>query len=81
MSCRKGGWILDNFPSTREQWNVCIEKNLLPDDVIVLNDTSENGKFLTTRYYTVNRDYIVGKAQERLMLAEMEKQRIAEEKR
>ena len=37
-----GGWILDNFPRTREQWNVLVERNsLLPDDVIVLKDDSD----------------------------------------
>lgn len=38
-----GGWILDNFPQTREQWAMMAEKNLLPDDVVFLKDTSEGG--------------------------------------
>ncbi|KAK7500075.1 hypothetical protein BaRGS_00008622, partial [Batillaria attramentaria] len=77
----KGGWIFDNFPNTRDQWNACVDKGLLPDDVIVLNDNSENGKFLATRYYMMNKDTIDASIQERLRLEEEEKKRKEEEKR
>ena len=40
---RAGGWILDNFPQNREQWSLMQEKNILPDDVVFLKDTSEGG--------------------------------------
>ncbi|ESO88925.1 hypothetical protein LOTGIDRAFT_62291, partial [Lottia gigantea] len=53
-----GGWILDNFPNTRDQWAVCIEKNILPDDVIILKDNSENGVCLMERYYNQNKTEI-----------------------
>lgn len=39
-----GGWILDNFPQTREQWSLMVEKNLIPDDVIFLRDNSDGGE-------------------------------------
>ena len=43
MFYRAGGWILDNFPQNREQWSLMQEKNILPDDVVFLKDTSEGG--------------------------------------
>ena len=76
-----GGWILDNFPSTRDLWNACVDKNLLPDDVISLNDNSENGTFLAKRYYMINRESIDAKIQARLQREEEEKKRKAEERR
>ena len=79
--CSNGGWILDNFPSTRDLWNACVDKNLLPDDVISLNDNSENGVCLAQRYYLMNRESIDAKIQARLQLEEEEKRRKAEERR
>ena len=52
-SCRNGGYIFDNFPQTREQWLLLIEKGpergIMPDDVIYLRDESENGDYLIKR--------------------------------
>lgn len=76
-----GGWILDNFPSTRDLWNACVEKNLLPDDVVTLNDNSDNGIFLAKRYYMINKDTIDAQIADRLQREEEEKKRKAEEKR
>ena len=48
-----GGWIFDDFPRTRDQWALMIEKGaekgLMPDDIIYLRDESENGDFLVKR--------------------------------
>ena len=45
-----GGWILDNFPLTRDQWTMMTEradKLLTPDSFIILNDPDpENGELL-----------------------------------
>lgn len=75
---RHGGWIFDNFPSTRDQWATyvekALEKNLLPDDVVCLQDPSENGDFLVKRWYYLNRGEIDTKIEER-------KEREAEEKK
>lgn len=55
---RNGGWILDNFPRTRDQWTAMIEKAIMPDDVICLKDESENGDFLIKRWYHSDKDAI-----------------------
>lgn len=75
---RHGGWILDNFPQSRDQWSVCIEKNILPDDILVLKDN--DAEFLLKRYYVINRQDIDGKIKARKD-AEAEKKRLAEEER
>ena len=67
---------MDNFPKTREQWNILIEKaGQLPDDVICLRDESDNGEFLVKRWYHANRAEIDAKAHERKMAAEEEARR------
>ena len=79
---RNGGWILDNFPRTREQWNVLIERNThVPDDVIVLKDESDNGDHLIKRWYFHNRTEIDEKIQFRLQAEAAERQRKEEEAR
>lgn len=65
-----GSWILDNFPNTREQWNACVEKNLLPDDVIVLGEESSESRsayieVLIRRYSQENRELLLRKISER----------------
>ena len=76
-----GGWILDNFPSTRDLWNACVDKNLLPDDVIILNDNSDNGICLARRYYLHNKAEIDAKIAERVFQEQEEKRKAAEAKR
>lgn len=51
-----GGYILDNFPRTREQFTSMIERNILPDEVIYLKDDTENGEFLLKRWYHTNKE-------------------------
>ena len=48
--CRLGGYVLDNFPFTREQFTLLIERALIPDSVICLKDDSEHGSFLYKRW-------------------------------
>ena len=75
---RHGGWIFDTFPSTRDQWTSYIEKahekNILADDVICLQDPSDNGDFLIKRWYFHNRSEVDARIEQR-------KQKEAEDKR
>lgn len=47
---RFGGWIVDGFPITRDQWASMIDANLLPDSVLSLENNSEDKDFLVKRY-------------------------------
>ena len=79
---RNGGWIFDNFPQTLEQWNVLIERSThLPDDVIILKDSSDSGDDLIKRWYQCNRNEVDEKIRLRLEAEEAERQRQLEEKR
>lgn len=51
-----GGYILDNFPRTREQFTSMIERNIVPDEVIYLRDDTDNGEFLLKRWYHTNKE-------------------------
>ena len=75
-----GGWVLDNFPNTRDQWNQCIEKNMMPDDVIVLKDKGENSNYLLKRWYNMNREDVDAQIRKRVE-EEEERRRAAEEER
>lgn len=46
---RLGGWVLDGFPVTREQWAGMLEHQLIPDCVISLQDNSEKNSMLVQR--------------------------------
>lgn len=50
-----GGYVLDNFPRTREQFTSMIERNIVPDEVIYLKDDSDSGEFLLKRWYQTNK--------------------------
>lgn len=55
---RIGCYVLDNFPFTREQFTLMVERVLVPDSFICLKDDSENGWFLANRWgklHEVNR--------------------------
>lgn len=39
-----GGWVLDNFPNSPNYWIPLAEKGLLPDTVICLKNSADNGK-------------------------------------
>nr|XP_058163256.1 adenylate kinase 9 isoform X2 [Dasypus novemcinctus] len=73
-----GGWIVDNCPIVKELWTFLIEKGLLPDLIICLSDTEDNGKCLLNRTYLKNKSEIDSKILERL-LEEMQKKKIEEE--
>ncbi|XP_044531342.1 adenylate kinase 9 [Gracilinanus agilis] len=49
-----GGWVMDNVPLNRELWTAVKEKGLLPDVVIGLEDTENQGKFLLSRLFLEN---------------------------
>ena len=49
FSDRLGGWVLDGFPVTREQWAGMLEHQLIPDCVISLRDNSEKSSMLVQR--------------------------------
>ncbi len=49
-SCRFGGWVVDGFPATRENWESMIESNLLPDFVLSIEDEQAPQDFLLARY-------------------------------
>lgn len=48
-----GGWILDNFPNTREQFNMMVDRGIVPDDVFVFRDDSNN-EILINRWIEKN---------------------------
>ncbi|XP_064400448.1 adenylate kinase 9-like [Halichondria panicea] len=47
---RFGGWVVDGFPATRENWESMIESNLLPDFVLSIEDEQAPQDFLLARY-------------------------------
>ncbi len=57
--CSHGGWVLDNFPRTPDEWAAFLEraaeKKFLPDDIIVLRDLSDTQDGLIKRWYNQNR--------------------------
>ncbi len=50
MLSRLGGYVLDHFPFTREQFTLLIERALIPDSVICLKVDPENVSFLAERW-------------------------------
>lgn len=70
---------MDDFPRTRDQWMVMIDKNLLTDDVICLKDGSENGDFLIRRWYKLNKESVDQQIAERKEKESQEKARQEEE--
>uniref|UniRef100_G1MD71 Adenylate kinase 9 n=1 Tax=Ailuropoda melanoleuca TaxID=9646 RepID=G1MD71_AILME len=73
-----GGWILDNCPAIKELWIVLIEKGIIPDLVISLSDTENNGKYLLNRLYLENKTEVDSKILGRL-LDELQKKKREEE--
>ena len=49
----EGGWILDGIPSDLEQWGLLTDAVILPEHVICLTDSSEEGKYLMLRYAAI----------------------------
>uniref|UniRef100_A0A2K6GFB4 Adenylate kinase 9 n=1 Tax=Propithecus coquereli TaxID=379532 RepID=A0A2K6GFB4_PROCO len=75
---KHGGWIVDNCPIVKELWMVIVEKGIIPDLIIYLSDTENNGKCLLNRLYLENKSEIDAKILERL-LDELQKKKKEEE--
>ncbi len=58
-----GGWIIDSFPMTRENWAAMIENNILPDFVICIDDERAPENFLLARFTEVHN--VLSKSPER----------------
>ncbi|KAM5165186.1 adenylate kinase 9 [Mantella aurantiaca] len=61
-----GGWVLDNFPNSPNYWIPLSEKGLLPDIVICLRNSADNGKCLLNRLYLLNKQEINNNILQRL---------------
>ncbi|XP_038617228.1 adenylate kinase 9 [Tachyglossus aculeatus] len=61
-----GGWVLDNCPLSRDQWMAFSEKGILPDVVVCLQDSENQGRFLLRRLYLERKDEINSKVLQRL---------------
>ncbi|XP_043922739.1 adenylate kinase 9 [Protopterus annectens] len=75
----EGGWILDNFPKNLEQWTVLVERGIVPDMLISLKDTANEGNFLLGRLYKLNKEEINGQILQRLQKERSRKKQEAEE--
>nr|XP_040139122.1 adenylate kinase 9 isoform X1 [Ictidomys tridecemlineatus] len=64
---QNGGWILGNCPLIKELWIALTDRGILPDLVILLSDTENNGKFLLNRIYLRHKSEINAKILERLL--------------
>ncbi len=65
MIFRFGNWIFVNFPYDYEIWTILNEKNIHPDDVLVLQDSSSQLDALQKRWYKANRTEIDKQIHER----------------
>ena len=59
--CRHGGYVLDDFPRSRDQWTALQDKEIVIDEVICMQDNSEGGQYLLKRYYELNKEEIEAK--------------------
>lgn len=62
---RFGNWIFVNFPYDNEIWSILNEKNIHPDDILVLQDSSSQLDALQQRWYKQNRTEIDREIRER----------------
>ncbi|XP_043860892.1 adenylate kinase 9 [Dromiciops gliroides] len=62
---KNGGWVMDNVPMIRELWVALSNKGILPDIVVVLDDSENQGKFLLNRLFLENKSDIVAKVMTR----------------
>ncbi|KAM4771030.1 adenylate kinase 9 [Rhinophrynus dorsalis] len=76
-----GGWVLDNFPNSPNYWIAMSDKGLLPDTVICLRDSANNGKFLLNRLYIMNKEEINNNIMQRLQKERARKLQEEEEAR
>ncbi|XP_043531266.1 adenylate kinase 9 [Chiloscyllium plagiosum] len=70
-----GGWVLDNFPETLDQCRVMVELGFAPDNIFMLHNAVDDGKFLLNRLYNLNKDLIEIKMIHRLKEAEEKNKR------
>ncbi|XP_056422277.1 adenylate kinase 9 isoform X3 [Hyla sarda] len=76
-----GGWVLDNFPNSPNFWIPLAEKGLLPDTVICLRNSADNGKYLLNRLYHLNQQEINNSILQRLQKERARKIKEEEEAR
>ncbi|NWR71023.1 KAD9 kinase, partial [Centropus unirufus] len=69
----KGGWVVDNYPLSADHWSALSEKGLLPDTVVCLKDTENNGACVLRRAYLANKDEINAQILKRLTDEALEK--------
>ena len=50
VSSSFGGWIVDGFPKTHDDWAAMIENDMLPDSVICLDDHQAPENYLFSRF-------------------------------
>ncbi|XP_042746128.1 adenylate kinase 9 [Lagopus leucura] len=62
----KGGWVVDNYPLSEGHWSALSERGLLPDTVVCLKDTENDGGCILHRTYLANKDEINSKILRRL---------------
>jgi hypothetical protein len=62
---RYGNWIFVNFPYDNEIWTILNEKNIRPDDILVLQDSTSQLNALQKRWYKSNRTEIDKEIHER----------------
>ncbi|NWV60695.1 KAD9 kinase, partial [Malurus elegans] len=52
----KGGWVVDNYPLSADHWAALSEKGLLPDTVVCLKNTVNDGACILRRAYLADRN-------------------------
>ncbi|XP_053568148.1 adenylate kinase 9 [Bombina bombina] len=62
----EGGWVINNLPNSTNNWIALAEKGLLPDTVLCLGDSADNGKCLLARLYQMNKQDINNNILQRL---------------
>ncbi|EDO36193.1 predicted protein [Nematostella vectensis] len=77
-----GGYVIDNFPRSREQFSAMVERGIIPDDVVILRDESDNGEFLLKRWYANNKEELhkVWEARRAELRAKLEAERLEKER-
>uniref|UniRef100_A0A8V0YMS8 Adenylate kinase 9 n=1 Tax=Gallus gallus TaxID=9031 RepID=A0A8V0YMS8_CHICK len=77
----KGGWVVDNYPLSEDHWSALSERGLLPDTVVCLKDTENDGGCILHRTYLANKDEINSKILRRLADEALKKEEEEEEER
>ncbi|XP_051881405.1 LOW QUALITY PROTEIN: adenylate kinase 9 [Pristis pectinata] len=68
-----GGWVLDHFPETVDQCKAMVELGFTPDNIFLLHNAVDDGKFLLNRLYNLNKNEIDFNIIHRLQAAEAKK--------